>query len=125
MSYTSKTIKKHLLIYGGVVLLSALPFAIGTDDGILIIGLSGLCVGAIYGGGLIIAALIVAATHSHTRTNASADRDPSVVDASEGVVVVSASERSKAYLLAGLLIMLIGGSLCVGSLNVGPPIRIH
>ncbi|OAV44549.1 hypothetical protein [Lewinella sp. 4G2] len=127
MNYTASVIKKHLLNFGLIVLVLSLLFGIGVggDDFIYSVGLAALAVGAVYGCGLIISGLVFAMADTPTKMAKPEAETASVVDAPETDRLVSSGERAKAHLLTGLLILLIGGSLCFGSLTVGPGINIH
>ena len=120
MSYTARIIRNSLLILMGLPVIMLIGSLISGDVQVLGAGLIALTIAVIMAFALWVGALVIY-FGQHTKTTTGTISEELILDAPEKFeVIVGYRERARAFFLAGLLVLLVGGSLCFGSLAIEP-----
>lgn len=119
MTYTAKIIKNSMLAFligtgiGQLFCLSA-----GEGINIITIGLSALGAGVLIAIGLLLVSLIILITQEGTEHSVVSKRVVLDSDVNQKVMEVTPAQRAGSFALAGLLVLLVGGSVCLGGLSM-------
>ena len=91
----------------------------GGQDAVIGFGLAGLIIGGLSAVVMVLAALVVFLAKLDTTFNPRRGSGDEVLDGNPPAVIVTHQRRAGTYLLTALILILIGGSLCLGSISIG------
>lgn len=124
MSYTQKIIRNSLLALLIAPLMVLVGSLISGSLEVLAIGLITLIIALVIGIVLLVSGLIIYFGEHSTEYVRSTEAGDVLDGGAPAAEVIDHKKRARAFLLAGLLVWLVGGSVCFGSLAI-EPFKLH